>query len=99
MEVIAVNGCCYGVDNQPDKGDFYKYCGQRFWSFISGDEHLYTKIIDPLGNLAKERNEDFVVSYFKKLEKFTLDFSKDFCAENGAIDWEKIVQYNSEAKK
>ncbi len=34
VEIIAVNGCCYGRDNKPDKGDYFKYCGQRFWEFI-----------------------------------------------------------------
>src|SRR6185437_1706035 len=24
LNVIAVNGCCYGRDNQPDKGDYFK---------------------------------------------------------------------------
>jgi hypothetical protein len=28
IEVIAVNGCCYGRDNNPDKGEYFKYCGQ-----------------------------------------------------------------------
>jgi len=32
--IVAVNGCCYGRDNRPDKGDYLKYCGQRFWEFI-----------------------------------------------------------------
>jgi hypothetical protein len=52
-----------------------------------------------LGTKARERNDDFMNSYAKKLNKFTLDFSKDFCDEEGAIDWEKLVQFNSEAKK
>ncbi|NIA30598.1 MAG: cytosolic protein, partial [Actinobacteria bacterium] len=30
LHIVAVNGCCYGRDNNPDKGDYYKYCGQRF---------------------------------------------------------------------
>ncbi|MHB8174419.1 MAG: PmeII family type II restriction endonuclease, partial [Nitrospirota bacterium] len=21
-----MNGCCYGRDNKPDKGDYFKYC-------------------------------------------------------------------------
>mgnify|MGYP003436144954 FL=1 len=25
LNVIAVNGCCYGIDNNPDKGDYFKY--------------------------------------------------------------------------
>jgi hypothetical protein len=50
INVVAVNGCCYGVSTAKltDKGDYYKYCGQRFWNFISADNDLYTKIIEPL---------------------------------------------------
>ena len=40
LNIVAVNGCCYGRDNKPDKGDYFKYCGQRFWEFISGDSNL-----------------------------------------------------------
>ena len=45
LGIVAVDGCCYGMDNSPDKGDYVKLCGQRFWEFISGDENLYTEII------------------------------------------------------
>lgn len=30
--VIAINGCCYGRDANPDKGGYFKYCGQDFGS-------------------------------------------------------------------
>src|SRR3989338_6802512 len=53
-EIIAVNGCMYGRDNQPykiNKKDkqlnYYKICGQPFWELISGDGELYKKIIQP----------------------------------------------------
>jgi type II restriction endonuclease EcoO109I-like protein len=42
QNVVAVSGCCYGHENQPDKGDYLKLCGQRFWGFISGNRELYT---------------------------------------------------------
>ena len=57
VNVVAVNGCCYGKNQSPDKGDYLKLCGQKFWDFISGDNNLYTNIIEPLGHQAKERNE------------------------------------------
>ena len=95
--VVAVNGCCYGRDSSPDKGDYFKYCGQRFWSFISGDESLYTELIVPLGHQAKERNDDFLNSYAQMLNKFVLEFATNFCTENGAIAWQKLVEYNSKA--
>jgi hypothetical protein len=95
LNVIAVNGCCYGIDNSPDKGDYFKYCGQRFWEFISGSVNLYTDIIEPLGHKAKERNEDFTKSYTLMINKFTKEFSNDFCKDDGEIDWIKLVEFNS----
>lgn len=96
LNIIPVNGCCYGIDNKPDKGDFYKYCGQRFWEFISGNEFLYTEIIEPLGHKAKERNDEFLQSYSQMINKFTKEFTAEFCDKNGKINWKKLVEYNSQ---
>jgi hypothetical protein len=95
LNIIAVNGCCYGRNNNPDKGFYYKFCGQRFWEFISGNSMLYTEIIDPLGYKAKERNEEFLISYSNMINKFTKEFGNLFCMNNGAINWEKLVKFNS----
>jgi hypothetical protein len=95
LNVTAVNGCCYGKDPKPDKGDYFKYCGQSFWSFISGEDSLYIDLIEPLGYLAKERNEDFIESYSKMINRFTKEFADTFCKKNGEIDWKKLVIFNS----
>jgi len=95
LTIIAINGCCYGIDNTPDKGDYFKYCGQRFWEFISGNSNLYTDIIEPLGHKAKEKNDEFYKSYAQMINKFTVEFSKDFCLKTGDINWEKLVEFNS----
>ena len=97
LNIVAINGCCYGRDNIPDKGDYFKYCGQSFWEFISGDKDLFTKIIEPLGHQAKERNDDFIKSYSQMINKFTKEFSTTFCKDNGLIDWDKLVRFNSAA--
>jgi hypothetical protein len=99
LMIVAVNGCCYGIDNRPDKGDYFKYCGQEFWSFISGTETLYIDIIEPLGHKAKERNEEFQKSYAQMINRFTKQFSIDYCNNNGKIDWTKLVQFNSGKNK
>jgi len=98
LNIIAVNGCCYGRCNKSDKGDYLKICGQEFWQFISEDENLYTKIIEPLGYKAKEKNEEFEKKYSQILNKFTSVFLQHFCP-NGIIDWEKLVKYNSGKEK
>ncbi len=95
LTIEAVNGCCYGKDRNPDKGDYYKYCGQQFWEFISGDENLYTEIIEPLGHRAKEKNEAFQEAYTKMINQFTREFLNDFCRDDGSIDWKKLVIFNS----
>ncbi|QAA80992.1 cytosolic protein [Aequorivita sp. H23M31] len=98
LMVVSINGCCYGIDNRPDKGDYFKYCGQEFWEFISGDKNLYTEIIEPLGHKSKERNDEFMESYSNMINKFTRDFIKDFCKPNGEIDWIKLVEFNSKKR-
>ena len=44
-QVVAVNGCCYGRDARPDKGEYQKLCGQAFWSLISGESDMHERII------------------------------------------------------
>ena len=95
--VVAVNGCCYGKDRRPDKGDYLKLCGQKFWAFISGDDNLYIDIIEPLGHQAKEKNEQFMQEYAKVVNKFTSEFIRTFCDADGSILWEEIVKFNSAA--
>lgn len=95
--IQAVNGCCYGQENQPDKGDYIKLCGQEFWGFISGNDNLFVDIVEPLGYRAKERNEEFFSEYSRILNLFTREFMDSFCVD-GRIDWDKLVRFNSGKK-
>jgi hypothetical protein len=112
LSVIPVNGCCYGKDtnhNKPAKvkiGEgmshyftYKKLSGQSFWWFISGNPNLYIDIIEPLGHRAKEKNEAFAEEYAKLINKFTIEFSRDFCGTDGAINWEKVTKLSSAEKK
>lgn len=93
--VVAVNGCCYGRENQPDKGDYFKYCGQVFWEFISGNPNLYTEIIEPLGYEARQRNDEFNRAYAQQVNVFVAEFGKYFYTPDNEIDWELLVHFNS----
>jgi len=99
-EIIFVNGCCYSRDAIPHKfpkkgPDYYKFCGQEFWEFISGDQNLYTDIIEPLGHQAVEMNKEYDIEYGALVNKITPEFQKEFCDEKGNINWNKIVELNS----
>lgn len=93
-KIVAVNGCCYGIDNKPEKEECLKLCGQRFWEFISGDDNLYTKIIEPLGHQAKLKNSEFMEKYYRIINRFTYEFATEF-SDEGRIKWEKLVRFNS----
>lgn len=49
LKIIAINGCCYGIENQANKDGYQKICGQEF-------------------------------------------------CDNGVINWQKIVEFNSKRK-
>lgn len=94
IHIIAVNGCCYGKENHPDKGEYLKYCGQAFWEFISNDKNLFIEIIEPLGHKAKEKNQEFYEAYAQIINSFTLEFANKFSV-SGKIQWDSLVKFNS----
>jgi hypothetical protein len=94
-DVCCLNGCCYGRDNNENKGKYIKKCGQSFWEFISGRSELYKEIIEPLGHKAKERNDEFNQEYANVVNKFGKSFGGLYLKTDGSINWEKIVAFNS----
>lgn len=97
--LIAVNGCCYGRDSKPNKGDYLKLCGQSFWELVSGEPAMYQEIVEPIGYMAKQRNDEFENEYAKVVNRFTGEFLERFCCADGAIDWECVVAFNSATLK
>lgn len=79
---------------EPDKV-YYKYAGQDFWLFISGDDTLYQEIIKPIDEEARERNETFQKTYNGKINEMALEFGQHFLTLEGQIDWVKLVDYVS----
>lgn len=98
-EVICINGCCYGkkqdLSIKSNILEYYKYCGQVFWEFITGEENFYLDIIVPIGYNAKIMNDEFDKLYAKTINKFTKGFLDDLCLPNGDVDWDKIIQLSS----
>ena len=97
--IVCVNGCCYGISNEKSEyksnGSYYKICGKRFWELISDDSNLYTELIQPLGYEAEEKNNQFKESYGNLINRLTKEFLQEFCNDNGSINWEKLIVFNS----
>ncbi|HNW74152.1 MAG: PmeII family type II restriction endonuclease [Bacteroidales bacterium] len=97
--IICVNGCCYGKSREQSeyksKGNYYKTCGKRFWELISGEPDLYLKLIQPLGHKATEKNNEFKIAYENLKNRMTKEFLIVFCKDDGSIDWDKLLIFNS----
>lgn len=97
--IICVNGCCYGQEGTPNKEQGYlKLCGQDFWHLISGQPEMYKTIVEPLGHQARVKCDEFSELYGKVLTNFTQEFTRDFCRDDGGINWEEILELNSKSK-
>lgn len=93
--VQAVLGICYGKTKTSYLRGYLKVVGQNFWYLISENKNLYTDIIEPIGYRAKQHNDTFADEKARVTNKFTKKFIDGFCDETGAVDWVKLVEWNS----
>ena len=96
MRVEPVLGICYGkTRTNYVKAGYLKVVGQNFWCLISESKDLYTDIIEPIGYRAKEHNDAFCKQKDRIVNRFTRQFLDEFCDSMGAIDWVRLVEFNS----
>ncbi|MGH2538469.1 MAG: PmeII family type II restriction endonuclease, partial [Candidatus Promineifilaceae bacterium] len=93
--VQPVLGICYGKSKSSYTRGYLRVAGQSFWYLISEDGNLYTDIIEPIGYRAKEHNELFEQEKGRLINRLTLSFLEGFCEPSGAIDWVRLVTFNS----
>lgn len=95
QQIVCINGCCYGKDRRPDKGTYIKYCGEEFWAFISEEKDFYKKIISPLDSGVRSKNDYFKEEFAKVNNRFTMEFIGKYCDKDGAILWDKLLEFVS----
>ena len=94
----AYIGYCYGKKKESGRGKpkmYQELAGKRFWAELTGDEEFYIKIISFMGTLPEQYVASYKESYNKAFNRLVREFSNDFCKEDGSIDWEKLVEFNS----
>ncbi len=88
----------YGKKQTPaTKAKVYRdLSGQRFWEELTGDSEFYQKLITLMEkeDIGKHR-EEYRTEYQKAVNRYVREFTTDFCEEDGSIDWEKLVEFNS----
>lgn len=95
---VPIVGYGYGKKKTTNRGlpKFYmELAGKDFWTELTGDEEFYIKLIRFMDKLPEKYVEDFDASYQKAANRLVKEFTHEFCLDNGSIDWEKLVEFNS----
>jgi hypothetical protein len=90
-------GYCYGKKRQRTNSEIYfkEIAGQAFWEKITGDSQFYVKIVQLMKDKPIQHSEEFKKAFDATINKFTGEFINEYCMDDGSIDWEKLVRYNS----
>lgn len=91
-------GYSYGKKKESGRGKpkmYQELAGKRFWEELTGDEDFYKKIITFMGTLPEKYVADYKESYDKAANRLVREFSIKFCKDDGSIDWEKLIEFNS----
>ena len=95
---VPIVGYGYGKKKTSTRGlpNFYmELAGKDFWTELTGDEEFYIKLIRFMDKLPEKYVEEFDASYQKAANRLVREFTQEFCFEDGSIDWEKLVEFNS----
>ena len=92
--IQPVLGICYGKTRTSYLRNYLKVTGQSFWYLVSRNESLYADIVEPLGYEAQANNDNFLEAKAVVVNRLTQQLLDKFSAD-GAIDWAKLVEYNS----
>lgn len=94
----AIIGYSYGKKKESGRGRpkmYRELAGKQFWAELTGDEAFYLKIIQYMGTLPEQYVERYKVSYNRAFNRLVRDFSIRFCHEDGSINWDALVEFNS----
>lgn len=95
---VPIIGYGYGKKKVSTKGlpKFYEeLAGKDFWEELTGDGEFYIKLIRFMAELPEQYVANFDESYQKASNRLVKEFTNEFCNEDGSIDWEKMVEFNS----
>ncbi len=93
---VAYVGYCYGKKKNKETPHIYQeIAGKSFWEELTGRADFYLKLIDYIGETPQAHIQSFQASYDKAYNRLLRDFVINFCSEDGAIDWARLVRFNS----
>ena len=70
--------------------------GQEFWEELTGDPDFYLMLIRHMqSEVARKHREEYTEAWNKAHNRYLREFIELFCDEDGTIDWEALVRFNS----
>jgi hypothetical protein len=94
IHIEPVLGICYSKKHTSNNHGIMTVHGQSFWHLLTDDKDFYKDIVEPIGYKAEEHNESFMQEKARILNLFAAEFMEKYC-DDGVINWEKLVQFNS----
>jgi len=93
----ALLGHCYGRKRSEPGGKriYATRSGQEFWEEMTGDPEFYVKLITLMRDYPVAHRTIYDKEWDKGINRFEREFLNDFSKPDGAIDWEKLVRFNS----
>jgi hypothetical protein len=92
-EFDPVLGHGYGRVNRSNPSLNYRdSSGQVFWREITGDPNFYLKLIGLMKDAPANHRREYQPKWDATINRFTAEFIRDFCLDDGSIDWEGLVR-------
>lgn len=95
---VPVIGYGYGKRKSSSRGKpktYIELAGKAFWKELTGEDDFYLRILQHMGMLPEKYLEEFEASYNRASNRLVREFSNMFCREDGSIDWNALVEFNS----
>lgn len=90
-------GYSYGrKTRQPKKVVVYReVAGQVFWEELTGDPECYVKILQAMQDYPDRHRAVFKNAWDRAVNRFSLEFMRNFMSADGSINWSDLLKYNS----
>jgi hypothetical protein len=73
--------------------------GQEFWSEITGDSDFHLTLIRLMKDIPSRHKKEHLEEWAAAVNRFTVEFSKDFCFAGGKINWDRLVEFVSKPRE
>lgn len=95
FDALLGNGCERKNNELSAKRHYRIRSGQAFWEEFTGDADFYLNINQLMSDYLHNHQLEYIKAYHKAINRFTKEFLHIFVTAEGAIEWEKLVDFNS----